>query len=90
VWARVLINTIDCGYTSDPSADAFFSLWANLFFQHLREVKYIATLGGHDFNIHNMEGSFGLEFHGYNQGYEDFYKQVFKEIKSFEPDVQYF
>jgi secreted Zn-dependent insulinase-like peptidase len=31
VWTRVLINTIDCGFTSDVNAEIFFRFWVNTF-----------------------------------------------------------
>ena len=37
-----------------------------------------------------MQGTFGLTFIGYNQGYEDFYQKVFSQLKNFEPSEQYF
>lgn len=37
-----------------------------------------------------MEGSFGLQFHGYNQGFEPYYKRIFSEIKGFEVDPVFF
>lgn len=37
-----------------------------------------------------MVGSFGFSFHGYNQGFEAYYKRIFSEIKGFQVDPIYF
>lgn len=84
------MNTIDCGFTSDVDAEIFFRMWVNLFIQHMRETKYMAEMGGHDFSIEFLDDCFGFSFHGYNEGFKDYYKKVFGEMKNFKPDQQYF
>ena len=56
----------------------------------MREISYCAYLGGHDLNFSGMGDSFGFSFFGYNQGFEEYYKQVFGEVKTFEPILQYY
>ena len=58
--------------------------------EHSRELKYTAQLAGIIFETAMLSDSIGFKLFCYNDSYHQFFVEVFKEIKSFQPTKSFY
>jgi len=54
--------------------------------EHLRELSYEGALAGISFDMSVTSEEIMCQLASYNQAYDRFFAEAFKEIKTFEPD----
>lgn len=82
--------TNDCAFPHHKQSVAFTWLWDTMLEEHLRELTYEGGLAGISFGVSVSGEDIGCSLASYNQGYDRFFSEAFKEIKTFIPDVTVF
>lgn len=68
----------------------FLACWQDMLREHNRELKYTAEMAGIQFAMNRNLESLAFTLFGYNQSYEKFYANVFRDVKNFEPSREFF
>jgi len=90
VFVNVRILTNDCAFPHHKQSVAFTWLWNTMLEEHLRELTYEGGLAGISFNLSVSGEDIRCSLASYNQGYDRFFSEAFKEIKTFKPDKTLF
>ena len=85
VWAKVHILCNDLGWPANKSLRGFIVMWLEMLKEEIRELNYTAEQAGIVFNSTWNGENVGFTFSSYNDGYQSFFEQVFKQIDSFVP-----
>lgn len=88
MWSKVKFQTSDLGYPKNSKARAFCALWAKLFDDSQREIRYLAKLACREYLLYCNDEAFGLQFYGFNSGSTDFHTRIISQLKQFEVSEQ--
>ena len=58
--------------------------------EHTRELKYMADMAGINFDSTRSLESIGFQLFCYNESYETFFANVFRDVKDFSPSQEFF
>ena len=69
---------------------AFIVMWLRMLDEEVRELNYMAAEAGISFNSTWNAENIGFQLFSYNDGYHQFFAEIFKGIHSFVPTLEFF
>jgi len=85
VWSKVELFCSDLSFPMNVEVKALMALWSQLLAEDIRELNYNAELAGLEFSTTWNDENLTFHVYSYDDGYVEFYSEVFKRLQSFEP-----
>jgi len=68
----------------------FLACWQDMLREHIREMKYTAEMASIEFDLSRVLESLGFSLFSYNESYESFFANIFRDVKNFTPSREFF
>ena len=77
-------------FPKTTESHVFIGLWQDMLQEHTRELKYMADMAGISFDQTRTLESLGFQLYCYNESYESFFANAFRDVKDFSPSQEFF